>query len=291
MEPSTSSSAPDFNKQYIVFAHGLRLVEGGESSFKLGPDYRIVTVHIPGRKIKDDLVRIILNQISSKISLINNLFSIGCPIARQSVRENLENCIIIDWIVERHPNPINWDKLAQDLMLIGDEDSHSHTISTNQQIRNYLIPKMNQIKRKLGFEIRTYRPNEYAPKILLDFDFASRLTNVKSGIFKADSFKNFDYDKTDELNLISKISSDVEESPIKSIVPFKKSYAYLLDKSELGEDEKSFFDTIKPKINSGLIVLLACGCYSGEKMTQELRSVSVERQRQTYSRKYKINYD
>jgi len=286
-----TSSSPDFNKQYVVFAHGVRLVEENESSFQLGPDYRIVTVHIPGKKIKDDLVRIILNQISSKIELINNLFSIACPIARQYVKENLENSFIIDWLVQRHPNPINSENLSNDLLMIGDDDSHTHTITRTDEIKPHLLPRLNQIKERLGFEIRTYRPNDYAPKILLDFTFSNSLTNVKSGIFKADAFKDFDFDDADELNLISQISSDVAVSPIKSIIPFKKSYTYLLDKSNLRDDEKSFFDTIKPKISSGLIVFLSCGCYEGEKITHEMRSASIERQRQTYSRKYKINYD
>jgi hypothetical protein len=288
MEPS--SLAPDFNNQYVVFSHGTRLIEDGESSVRLGPDYRIVTVHIPSRKINDNLVRILLNQISSKIGLINGLFSIGCPIARQAVRENLENCFIIDWLVQRHPDPINKDKLENDLLEIGDDDLSIDQITNNSQIKDYLLPRLTHIKTRLGFEIRTYRPNEMAPKLFLDFNFTSRLTNVKSGIFKAKDFDGFDFDKTDELNLISSISSVVEESPIKSIVNFNKSYSYLFDRSTLHAGERSFFDTIKPKINSGLIVIVSCGCYDG-KITRELRSASVERQKAPYLRKYKINYE
>ena len=70
-----------------------------------------------------------------------------------------------------------------------------------------------------------------------------------------DDLFDFDFDEADELNFMAKISSVVESSPIKSIVPFKKSYNYLLDKSDLKDGEKSFFDTIKPTISSGLIVL------------------------------------
>lgn len=289
-----SSITPDFNKQYVVFAHGLRLVTGERSSFRLGPNYRLVTLHVPGKKIKDNLTRIILGQISVKMSSINNLFSIGCPIARQTIRENLEKSFIVDWLLERHRDSISKDKLTKDLASIGDLNAHEQEITTTDQLRAYVETlDFSKIKSYLGFEIRTYRPNEYAPKLLLEFKFNKALTNVKSGIFNPRDFKDFDFDKTDELNLISSISSSVDPSPIKSLVKFDNEYSYLFDPTDIvcPTDEKPFFDTIKPKIKTGLIVVLSCGCYDGEPMTQKLRSCSVERQRSSYSKKYMIKYD
>jgi hypothetical protein len=109
-----------------------------ESSFRLGPEYRIVTLHIPGKKIKDNLNRIILSQIDSKISLINNLFSIGCPIARQAVRENLEKCFIVDWLLEKHKDPISEDNVREDLANIGDINAYDREITTTTQLREYV---------------------------------------------------------------------------------------------------------------------------------------------------------
>jgi hypothetical protein len=288
-----SSITPDFTKEYIVFAHGSRLVSEGESSFRLGPNYRLVTLHQPDKKIKDNLTRIILGQIDSKISLINNLFSIGCPIARQSVRENLEKCFIVDWLVQRHQDPISNDKLVKDLVSIGDLNAYDQEITTNAQLRAYVNTlDFARIKSYLGFEIRTYRPNEYAPKLLLEFKFNKSLTNVKSGIFNPKAFKDFDFDKTDELNLISSISSSVEPSSVKSLIKFNNAYSYVFDPSDIVcPTDKLFFNTINSKIKTGLIVVLSCGTYDGEPMTKKLRSCSVERQRAPYNKKYIINYD
>lgn len=294
-----SDITPDFTKEYVVFSHGLRLVSEGESSFRLGPNYRIVTLHQPGKKIKDNLTRIILDQIDSKISLINNLFSIGCPIARQSVRENLEKCFIVDWLVQRHQDPISNDKLVKDLASICDPNAYEQEITTNAQLKAY-VDTLNfaRIKSYLGFEIRTYRPNEYAPKLLLEFKFNKSLTNINSGIFNSKDFKDFDFDKTEELNSISSISSNssnsssVEHSSINSLIKFNNSYSYVFNPYDIDyPTDKSFFDTIKSKIKTGLIVVLSCGCYDGDPMTKELRSCSVERQKAPYNKKYMINYD
>lgn len=284
---------PDFNNKYIVFAHGLRLVSEGESSFKLGPNYRMVTLHKPGKAIKDNLSRIILEQINSKMNLINNLFSIGCPIARQAVRENLENCFISDWLLQRHPEPISSDKLLNDLESIGDINDDIPEITTNIQLKAYIDTlDFNTIKSYLSFEIRTYRPNEYAPKLLLEFKFNKALTNVQSGIFNPTDFKDFDFDETDELNSISSISSSVESSLIKSIVKFKNNYSYVFDPTDIVcPTDKPFFDTINPKIKTGLIVVLSCGSYDGDPITKQLRSCSLERQKVPYNKKYMINYN
>ena len=284
-----SSISPEFNNKYIVFAHGSRLISKKESSFKLGPNYRIVTLHKPGIKIKENLTRIILEQINSKIDLINNLFYIGCPIARRAIRENLENCFITDWLLQRHPDPISIANLLDDLENIGDTNEDISKITTNFELKEYINTlDITEIKNNLGFEIRTYRPNEDAPKLLLEFKFNKALTNVKSGIFNPNDFKNFDFDETDKF---SSISLDIEPSLIKSIVEFNNNYSYVFDPTDIVcPTDKSFFDTINPKIKSGLIVVLSCGTYDG-KITRELRDKSLNRQNNTCYKKYMINYN
>ena len=266
------STIPDFTKHYVALAHGLRLVSGGDS-FILGPNYRMVTLHVPGRKIKDSLTKIILDQIHSKMSLIDNLFIIGCPIARQSVRENLEKSFIVDWLLKKHKEPISIDNLTKDLASIGDPNAYSTKITTRTQLVEYIETlNFSQIKSSLEFEIRTYRPNELAPKMVLEFKLNDSNHIAPSGIF----------DKT--ANLIS-------PSSIKSLVNFNDKNSYLFDKSDIEcPNDKSFFDKIKPIINTGLIVILSCDCYKGEP-TRELKTCSTKSQKLSYNKKYEINYE
>jgi hypothetical protein len=92
---TSNSSEPNFNNNYLVFGHGARLVnekdgKNIDSSFPLDSNYRIVTLHVPDGEINDKLVKIITNQISKKANFINNLFLIGCPVARGIARKELE---------------------------------------------------------------------------------------------------------------------------------------------------------------------------------------------------------
>jgi hypothetical protein len=220
---------PNFDKQYIVFYHEPILISKKESTFNLGPNYRIVTVHIPGTGINNILSKIILNQIHSKMQLINNLFYIRCPIAKQKVKENIEKCFIIDWLLEKHKEPISNQQVIEDLTSIGDKHAFEQENITN---RTKLIAYMEtinlqSIKQYLGFEIITYNPNELAPTLTLDFNKA---LTIKSGIFNLD-----------EIN---------KSNQNKSLVKFD-------DKKYI--NDKSFFKTIKPEIKTGIIVFLSCG--------------------------------
>lgn len=285
---------PDFTNGYIVFAHGARLVTKKSNSFKLGPNYRLVTLHIPGESININLSKIILEQIDSKMDLINNLFIISCPIARESVKEKLENSFIIDWLLNSHKGTFKKSKLIEDLKLLGVFDDEVNV--RNVAELKLFVESFNfkEIKEHLGFEIRTYRPNDLAPKILLQFNFSTKQTNINSGIFRSDAFRDFNFDESDEESFIGSISTGFQaSSPIKSLVDFK-SNNYYLDNSDIKDPgDKSFFDTINPSIKSGLIVILSCGCYKGKsfKISTSLREASVERQKQRYETKYIINYN
>ena len=97
-----SISEPNFNDHYLVFGHGLRLVNDSEdgknidTNFTLDPNYRVVTLHTPGKDIYNKLVKIITNQIKKKSEFINQLFYIRCPIARGNAKKTLEDSFIKD---------------------------------------------------------------------------------------------------------------------------------------------------------------------------------------------------
>ena len=236
-----------------------------KTNFKLASSYGIVTLHVLDKNIKEILMKIILNQIHSKLSSINNLFFIKCPIAKQTIKENLEKSFIKDWLLQRHQNPILIEKLNQDLQDIG--ASTTANITTNDQLIKYIEQlDFAKINNFLNFEIKIHKPNEYTSNLALGFK-PSESVDINLGLFELDKFKDFDFDKTVRSN-------------IKSIVEFDSSKSYLFSLSKtLNKTNKSFFDTIKEKISSGLIIVLPC---CDNKDTKLMTS---------YSKKYIINYN
>lgn len=241
-----SGIIPNFDKQYVVFSHGSILISKKESSFNLGPNYKIVTLHEfkSDDNINNILSKIILNQIHSKMQLINNLFYIRCPIAMQKVKKNIEKSFIIDWLLEKHKEPISNQQVIEDLTLIGDENAFEQKDITNHtKLKAYMETiNLQSIKQWLGFEIRTYNPNELVPGFEFEFKFEINkpLPAIKSGIFNLD-----------QINQINQI---------KSLVKFEDKRSYLFN-----SNDESFFETIEPEIKTGIIVVLSCGSCDGQK--------------------------
>ena len=279
---AASSSMPNFDNKYIVYSHGSKIIDEDSHTFSLGPNYRIITLHVPGKQIYIELARIILEQIDSKAKSINSLFDIGCPIARGIIREQLENSFIKDWLLSKHHDPINRHNLIKDL--------HNIMYVPNTEITNVTELRSclgtldyNDIKKKLNFQIRIYRPNEECPKIKLEFKFPEKLTNNIPGIFNTSDFRGFDLDMTDELNAISKLAPSAGTSSIESVVKFNDKLQYFFDSADIvnTEKEKPFFDTIKKRVHSGLIIILACGTREEGTRTELMKSY----------KKYLINYN
>ena len=108
------ASSIDFTKHYVVYGHGARDIKSHKKNitpnFTLESNYRIITLHVPGKKIYKPLVRIVLDKISKKTALINDIFNISCPIARQAVKTRFENELIQEYFIEkfqRHPEKTN----------------------------------------------------------------------------------------------------------------------------------------------------------------------------------------
>jgi hypothetical protein len=257
--------AYSFAKNCIILTNSVKLVSKN-NNFKLNSSYGLVTFHVLDKNIKKILIKIILNQIHSNISPINNLFFIKCPIAKQTINEDLKKSFIKDWLLQRHQNTISIEKLNQDLKDIG--VSTNEKITTNDQLRKYIENlDFDKINDFLNFEIKIHKPNEYTSNLALDFK-PSKSVDINLGLFELDNFKDFDIDKT--------VKSD-----IKSIVEFDSSKTYSFSLSEnVNKTNESFFDIIKEKINSSLIIVLPC-CDNDED-TKLITS---------YSKKYIINYN
>lgn len=279
-----------FENKYIAFAHGLRLSDKDNSSFVLNPNYRVVTLHIPGKNIREDLVKIILNQINNKINSINTLFTISCPIGRKSTKILLENNFIKDYlryILNKYPEKINTE--INNIFL---DDT---TISDLSELNTYLEKQdFEEIKQRLAFEIRTYRPGDLTPRLLLDFKIQKRLSIIPGGIYKPETFKDFEFDKKSDDILIDSLSDKKysSEDTIKSIINFNLDNVYLFDDKDVIPESNnlSFFKTIETTIPHGLIVVLSCGKFDG-KHTSLQRQNSTSRQTDTTYRKYYINYE
>ncbi len=285
------SITPNFNKKYIVFGHGARM-EASTDNFKVDPNYRIVTTHIPGEIINTNLVKIILNQIDNKINEINNLFTISCPIGRNEVRKILENNFIKDYIrfiFKKYKG--KYDQLInvlEDINIIYDSEELIRTIEDLNEILNK--QNYDNIKRNLNFELRTYRPGDLCPKLLLDFKFKKSLSLINPGIFESNSFQDFDYDEISEKISIQAICKDSvisESASPESLVDFNND-RYVLN---IGSSkDKLFLDKIKTTVPTGLLVILSCGFFN-KPQNQLQRHNSLERQKLTYGRKYVINYN
>lgn len=279
----------EIDNKHIVFAHGLRLSDIDRSHFTLGDGYRVITLHIPGKNIEEFLVKIILNQINDKMDKIDDLFTISCPIGRNETRKILENNFIKDYFTSQFKMNLNKanDELEQLLQEI-DPSITYEKINNITKFKKYLETlNYEEIKRNLNFEIRTYRSGDQMPRLLLQFRFVKKLSLIPGGIYKKDSFNDFDFDTE---SLLSEFKS--AEDKIKSLVDFDLEKKYVFDSNDIKEvkDGVSFFETIKSKIPSGLLVVLSCGKYDG-KSTREQRSKSTQRQRETRYRKYYVNYE
>ncbi len=287
MEPDI----PNFNKKYIVFGHGSRL-EASADNFKVDPNYRIVTMHIPGKIINNSLVKIVLNQIDDKIDAINTLFTISCPIGRHEVKVNLENNFIKDYIrfifIKYKGNYGKVTKLLDDIYISYDLEDPIENIEDLNKILNK--QNYDDIKSILNFELRTYRPGDLCPKLLLSFQFNKSLSLISPGIFDSNSFKDFDYDETSEKISIQTIGKHLvgfkSDNP-ESLVDFDND-TYVLN---IGSSkDKLFLDKIRTYVPTGLLVILSCGIFN-KPQTQLQRRNSLERQKLTYGRKYIINYN
>ncbi len=320
MEPSI-----DFTKHYIVYGHGARDVyakdtENPVANFILEPTYRIVTLHMPGKEIFKELVRIILNKISTKSTEINDLFLINCPIARKACRERLENQLISEYFLDRfRSNPENTNKeLSKIINSVNDSDSDNEseniqeprefdlsldsynlTFYSQTELKNYLEENINKIKKNLNFEIRLYRPGESCPKLRLDFTLTNSLSLLKGGIFPFETFSRFDLDSYELL-----LSAGQGEK-INSLVNFNDEFQYVFDNTDTSRSKLSFFNTIKPIVPTGTLVVLACGSYElnfgktmkwkekeakTDKVIKLVRKNSIKGQEATF-RKYYIKYD
>ncbi len=320
MEPSIN-----FSKHYIVYGHGARDVyakdtENPVANFILEPTYRIVTLHMPGKEIFKELVRIILNKISTKSTEINDLFLINCPIARKACRERLENQLISEYFLDRfRSNPENTNKeLSKIINSVNDSDSDNEsenvqeprefdlsldsynlTFYSQTELKNYLEENINKIKKNLNFEIRLYRPGESCPKLRLDFTLTNSLSLLKGGIFPFETFNHFDLDSYELL-----LSAGQGEK-INSLVNFNDEFQYVFDNTDTSRSKLSFFNTIKPIVPTGTLVVLACGSYElnfgktmkwkekeakTDKVIKLVRKNSIKGQEATF-RKYIINYN
>lgn len=274
--------------KYIVFAHGLRLSDSDKANFQLDKDYRIITLHTPGKQIMENLVKIILNQIDKKMDMLNGLFTISCPIGRNRTRIEIENNFIKDYF--RNIFKTNPIKANNEMMSLFDNYKY---VSNLTQLNNILeIQNYEEIKKNLNFEIRTYRPGDFAPRLLLQFKMSKSLSMIPAGIFTKDTFKDFDFDDKSESLSIGSITNLFDDEKIESLVKFDLNKSYLFDDADVKNYSKSvsFFNTIKSKVPSGLIVVLSCGVFSGSHSSEQ-RSKSTERQRETKYRKYYINYE
>lgn len=292
---TSSSSEPNFNNNYLVFGHGARLVNKKDgmnidSNFPLDSNYRIVTLHMPGEQIYNKLVKIITNQISKKAQFINNLFLIQCPIARGKAKKELENMFIRDYFIDMFKT--NPEKLPVAMADILYEDPESINIRTLDDLTKILDNlTYDDIKDDLNLEIRTYRPGDLCPKLLIDFNSPKSLGNLKGGIYKVEDFSNFNLDDYNEIQDLMSGSTSIESQQLKSVVKFNNSLKYVLDDADslLGRGE-SFFTKINSRVPSGLLIILSCGSYSS-KPHPYVRQASFERQNNTPYRKYYIKYD
>jgi hypothetical protein len=321
MEPSI-----DFSKHYVVYGHGVRDVDAKDTSnptshFTLDSNYRIVTLHMPGKEIFKELVRIILNKISTKSTEINDLFLISCPIARKTCKERLENELIKGYFLGQFQT--NSEKTTKELSNIINSfddfdsdnesepshetrtsfdmnlDSYQLKFSNQEELKNYLEVNIAKIKRLLNFEIRLYRPGEQCPKLRLDFKIVHSLSLLKGGIFPFENFQDFNLDLY-ELSL-----SSSQSEKINSLVKFNDKVQYVFDDADIDSNKLSFFKTIKPIVPTGTLVVLACGSYDldfGRRMKERVkekntdsvlqlvRTKSISGQEATF-RKYFIKYD
>jgi len=283
-------SEPNLSNHYLVFGHGLRLInKGTDSNFPLDPNYRIITLHKPGEEIYNKLVKIITNSIEKKSSALGDLFLIKCPIARGKFKNNLENSFIRDYFVNiflTHPEQL--PSALDDILFVDPETVNFNTID---ELNKYLDTlDYSDIKSQLNFEIRTYRPSDLCPKLLLDFNVQKSLSNLKGGVYKVSKFNGFNYREYDELQELGEISQSVSSEKIIPDVELSDKYQYVFDdvdgKLGLGTP---FFDAIKSKIPSGLLIVLSCGKYSA-KPNGLVRQASIEQQNAPY-RKYYIKYN
>lgn len=288
-----SVSEPNFNNHYLVFGHGLRLVnklENIDSNFPLDPNYRVVTLHIPGKDIFNKLVKIITNQIEKKSEFINQLFYIRCPIARGNAKKALEDSFIKDYVIDIfNQTP---DKLPDVLEEYFYEDPSTIDIKTLDELKQYLsLLDYTDIKSSLNFEIRTYRPGDLCPKLLIDFKVQKSFGYLKGGLYKVSEFKDFNYDSFDNIKGLAALGSPgVESEQPKSVVTFDEDINYVFDGADarLGRGT-SFFKTIRPPVSTGLLIVLSCGTYS-DRPHPYVRKASNDRQNAPY-RKYYIKYN
>lgn len=314
-----STTEIDFNKHYVVYGHGARdIIRSSKtvitSNFTLGQNYRIVTLHMPGKQIFKQLVKIILDKISRKSLMINDLFLIKCPIARKICRERLENELIIEYFSDqftRYPEKTNKElneienTIGNDYESDDESDEKTDTergisldnldlinIKTTDELNTYLQTNLEKIKKKLNFEIRLYRPGDLCPKLRMDFKIFHSLSLLKGGIFNINSFDSFNLENY-ELTFIR----DRKQS-VNSLVSFNNDFQYVFDNSDISDFKLSFFDTIKEQIPTGTLIVLSCGTYSNgindnpvnPRTVSLVRANSLSRQNATF-RKYVIKYD
>lgn len=288
---------------YLVFGHGLRICTPIKSHFNFSSpsNYKMVTLHKPGCKIKNNLVKIVTNQIKQKADNIKGLFDIIDNSNRNIEKKNLEDNFIKDYltyIFTYHKRDIKSE--FEDITLTSYDDYELFEIETENNTQKVSevstdnddyelfenkLAELNydDIKEHLNFEIRLYE-NKY-PKMFLNFRIDDQLGLLKGGIYNIDMFEDF-YLKNYELELAVKTS---EPNSLQRVVTFDIDKQYVLDdKDKIDHKALSFFDTISSEIPEGLLIFLTCGTYFHKK--NSLQRQQSNEYHNTTLRKYKINY-
>ncbi len=263
----------NFDKSYVILGHNIGYSNGYSNGYKnnfmVKPEYLIITLHNDiENSIPDNLLSIILNQINNKIKSIKDLTYINCPIGSASVRTNIENNFIKDYVramflIHSAPTPAHtqYDKFKKILSNIFINYNPDIKYITQDLIEALLDNQdYDKIKKLLGFKIQIYKPGDYCPILLLNFN-SSNLVNL--GIFNLNEQTKFD-------------------SNLKSIVQFDNESNYLFEQLVSNKSsgvDNNLFDTIQTNIPSGLLIVLNC-----KKNKLELES-------QKYQTKYQIKYD
>ena len=209
--------------KYIVFAHGIRLSDENKPNFQLDKNYRVITLHIPNEEIKENLVKIILNQINDKMDMLDSLFDISCPIGRNNTRIAIENNFIKDYfrsIFKTDPKKVNTE--------IRKIFNKNRNISDLKKLNEFLERQnYEETKKQLHFEIRTYRAGDNAPRMLLQFKMTKNLSLIPGGIYTKDTFKDFNFDSKSDAIAISSIANifGLDEN-MESLVNFDLDKSY-----------------------------------------------------------------
>lgn len=292
------------DETFLVFGHGSRLAINRDSTdFLLSDKYNVATLHIPDKPIYEKLIIIILNNIQEQSINIQKLFDISNYDERKLQITIIENNFIKNYLIKLYNRRDKRDELISILTDYGlfraesglftfdvdkaeSTDDLTQILATRASFLNYLDSKYNEIKEKLNFEIRLYRAGHHCPKLALEFKIDKKYSNFPGGVYKCTDLLDFDYSNYG-------ILSDDPTTLITSLIPFNESKLYVFDEANVKDNRSrniSFFDTIKSKINSGLLIVLSCGIIE-TRVSKLNRSNSDMGQRDQFGTKYYIDYN